>query len=49
MGSPLLLSATPAALQPAPCLGQHNAYVYGGLLGMSLADMTRYTAEGIFY
>jgi crotonobetainyl-CoA:carnitine CoA-transferase CaiB-like acyl-CoA transferase len=49
MGSPFLLSATPAALRPAPCLGQHNAYVYGELLGMNAADMARYTAEGIFY
>ena len=49
MGSPFCLSATPAALRPAPCLGQHNAYVYGELLGMSAADMARYTAEGIFY
>jgi crotonobetainyl-CoA:carnitine CoA-transferase CaiB-like acyl-CoA transferase len=49
MGSPFLLSTTPAALRPAPCLGQHNAYVYGELLGMSAATMARYTAEGIFY
>ena len=49
MGSPFLLSATPAVLRPAPCLGQHNTYVYGELLGMSAADMARYTAEGIFY
>ncbi len=49
MGSPFLLSATPAALRPAPCLGQHNAYVYGELLGMNAAAMARYTAEGIFY
>ena len=43
------LSTTPAALRPAPCLGQRHAYVYGELLGMSAADMARYTAEGIFY
>jgi benzylsuccinate CoA-transferase BbsF subunit len=49
MGSPFLLSTTPAALRPAPCLGQHNAYVYGELLGMSATTMARYTAEGIFY
>jgi len=49
MGSPFVLSATPAALRPAPCLGQHNAYVYGELLGMSAAAIERYTAEGIFY
>jgi crotonobetainyl-CoA:carnitine CoA-transferase CaiB-like acyl-CoA transferase len=49
MGSPFLLSTTPAALRPAPCLGQHNTYVYGALLGMSAATMARYTAAGIFY
>jgi crotonobetainyl-CoA:carnitine CoA-transferase CaiB-like acyl-CoA transferase len=49
MGSPFLLSATPAVLRPAPCLGQHNAYVYRELLGMSAADMARYTAEGVLY
>jgi benzylsuccinate CoA-transferase BbsF subunit len=48
-GSPFLLSATPAVLRPAPCLGQHNAHVYGELLGMSAVEMARYTAEGIFY
>jgi benzylsuccinate CoA-transferase BbsF subunit len=49
MGPSFLLSATPAALRPAPCLGQHNADVYGALLGMNAAEMARYTAEGIFY
>ncbi|MEE9146236.1 MAG: CoA transferase [Candidatus Tectomicrobia bacterium] len=49
MGPAFQLSGTPAALRPAPCLGQHNAYVYGELLGMSAADIDRYTQEQIFY
>jgi benzylsuccinate CoA-transferase BbsF subunit len=49
MGPAFLLSATPARLRPAPCLGQHNAYVYGQLLGMNAADMVQYTQEKVFY
>jgi benzylsuccinate CoA-transferase BbsF subunit len=49
MGPAFALSATPAQLRPAPCLGEHNAYVYGTLLGMSAAEITQYTAEKVFY
>jgi benzylsuccinate CoA-transferase BbsF subunit len=49
MGPAFALSATPAMLRPAPCLGQHNAYVYGELLGMSAADIAHYTQEKVFY
>lgn len=49
MGPAFALSATPAELRPAPCLGQHNAYVYGQLLGMSDADIAAYTDEEVFY
>jgi benzylsuccinate CoA-transferase BbsF subunit len=49
MGPAFALSATPAMLRPAPCLGQHNAYVYGQLLGMSNTDMAQYTREQVFY
>ena len=49
MGPAFALSATPALLRPAPCLGQHNAYVYGQLLGMSAADIAHYTQEKVFY
>jgi benzylsuccinate CoA-transferase BbsF subunit len=49
MGPPFRLSATPAHLRPAPCLGQHNAYVYGQLLGLSATEIETYTAQGVFY
>jgi benzylsuccinate CoA-transferase BbsF subunit len=49
MGPAFTLSATPAMLRPAPCLGEHNAYVYGTLLGMSAAEITQYTEEKVFY
>ena len=49
MGPAFTLTATPARMRPAPCLGQHNAYVYGELLGMSTAEIEAYTQEGIFY
>jgi benzylsuccinate CoA-transferase BbsF subunit len=49
MGPAFALSATPALLRPAPCIGQHNAYVYGQLLGMSEADIAHYTQEKVFY
>jgi crotonobetainyl-CoA:carnitine CoA-transferase CaiB-like acyl-CoA transferase len=48
MGPAFTLSATPAAMRPAPCLGEHNASVYGDLLGMSAAEIEQYTAEGVF-
>jgi crotonobetainyl-CoA:carnitine CoA-transferase CaiB-like acyl-CoA transferase len=49
MGPAFTLSATPACLRPAPCLGQHNAYVYGQLLGISAADIAQYTQGKVFY
>ena len=49
MGPAFRMSTTPAVLKPAPCLGEHNAYVYGELLGMSETDIERYTQDRIFY
>ncbi|MCZ6872504.1 MAG: CoA transferase [bacterium] len=49
MGPAFTLSSTPAALRPAPCLGQHNTEVYGKLLGMSDTDIAQYTEEQVFY
>jgi succinyl-CoA---D-citramalate CoA-transferase len=42
------LSATPGTLhRPAPGLGEHNAAVYGGLLGLSAADIERLSAAQV--
>ncbi len=49
MGPAFHMSSTPAMLRPAPCLGEHNAEVYGNLLEMSAADIERYTQDKIFY
>jgi benzylsuccinate CoA-transferase BbsF subunit len=46
---PMRLSATPGAYASAgPCIGEHNAYVYGDLLGMTDTEIATYTAQGIF-
>jgi len=42
------LSKTPCSPQrPAPQMGQHNAYVFGELLGMSKAAISKLQEEGI--
>jgi len=46
---PFRLSKTPAELRsPAPCLGQHNQYVYTNLLGISDEDFGELQAQGVF-
>ncbi len=48
-GLPWHLSRTPGAYtRGGPCIGEHNDYVYGDLLGMSKADIATYTTQGIF-
>ena len=43
------LSKTPSqARMPAPCLGEHNAFVCTEILGMSDEDFVRLLAEGVF-
>ena len=43
------LSGTPAQFQrAAPCLGEHNYFVYTQLLGMSDDEFTELLAEGVF-
>lgn len=42
------LSKTPAQIRPAPCIGEHNEYVYKELLGMSDDEIADLMAEGVF-
>ena len=47
-GSPFHLSRTPAEIGgPAPLLGQHNADIYGGRLGLSREEMGRLRMAGV--
>ncbi len=36
-----------ARTQPAPCLGEHDAYVFGTLLGLSEAEIERLQGSGV--
>ncbi|OGA16136.1 MAG: CoA-transferase [Betaproteobacteria bacterium RIFCSPLOWO2_02_FULL_66_14] len=48
VASPMRLSGTPVDYRQAPpLLGQHNAEIYGGLLGMSEAEIAQLGADGI--
>jgi len=50
LSPPWQLSATPARItRHAPLLGEHNSYVFGGLLGLSAAEITRLEAEHILW
>ena len=47
-GRPIRLSKTPLRTQmPAPCLGEHNSYVYGTLLGMTQEEINELEGEGV--
>jgi len=47
-GAPYTLSETPWEIRsPAPTLGQHNAEVFGGRLGLSGAEIEALEAEGV--
>lgn len=47
-GQPVRLSTNPARLyRPAPCLGQHNDQVLGGLLGLSDDELAALRDKGV--
>jgi crotonobetainyl-CoA:carnitine CoA-transferase CaiB-like acyl-CoA transferase len=47
-GAPFRMSETPWEIRsPAPTLGQHNAAVFGEMLGVSDAELSVLTAEGV--
>jgi len=47
-GVPMRLSATDWTIsQPGPCLGQHNALVFGHLLGHTVDELDRWHREGV--
>ncbi len=49
MMPPFRLSKTPGEPSiPAPCLGQHNEYVYREIVGMSDEEFVRLLNEGVF-
>jgi len=48
LGPPWRLSDTPAAIRrPSPCLGEHNSYVLGELLGMADEEIEKLAREGV--
>ena len=48
LGPPWRLSDTPAAIhRPSPCLGEHNSYVLGELLGMPDGEIDELVREGV--
>jgi benzylsuccinate CoA-transferase BbsF subunit len=43
------LSKTPPEIEmPAPCMGEHNHYVYTEILGLSDEEFVEYLTEGVF-
>jgi formyl-CoA transferase len=46
-GSPIRLSASPTEVTRAPLLGEHNAAVYGRLLGLGEADLAALRRDGV--
>jgi formyl-CoA transferase len=45
--NPVRLSDSPTTMQRAPLLGEHNADVYGGLLGYGAADLDALRRDGV--
>ncbi|MFC2014574.1 CaiB/BaiF CoA transferase family protein [Chloroflexota bacterium] len=47
-GWPIKLSESPINVRPAPCLGEHNEYVYTQILGLSDEDFISCLNDGVF-
>jgi formyl-CoA transferase len=45
--SELRLSASPTTVKPSPLLGEHNAEIYGGLLGCTAEELESLKRDGI--
>jgi formyl-CoA transferase len=46
-GNPIHLSASPTEVRPAPGLGEHNASVYGQLLGVGADELAQLHRDGV--
>jgi formyl-CoA transferase len=46
-GCPVRLEDSPVEVKPAPLLGQHNAAVYGEMLGLSTNQLEDLKREGV--
>ena len=47
LGNPIRMSASPTEVTPAPLLGEHNAEIYGKLLGLGDADIATLKRDGV--
>jgi benzylsuccinate CoA-transferase BbsF subunit len=45
---PIRLSESPAIIRPAPCLGEHNEYVFTKIIGLSDEEFVDYLNAGVF-
>ena len=45
---PIRLSISPLNIRPAPCLGEHNEYVFTQMLGLSDEEFVEYLDMGVF-